>query len=278
MLQLRLENDIDVAIGHFDFGVGVVLPRPRRAAPAALPDALLNAALAAGSSSDEPAQMIREDWKLLAANLTCTSQWLNLVATPRDLLAWIGGNTRDGPAIQPSNDFVDYRSWEEQTHAQHTIAHTHRHRVRALTHTCTHMDACTHARAESHTYARRCARLHSQKQSHTHTHTHTRARARARTASQVGHPDGYRMRMIYKEPVAFNTARLHHLRGCGRDIVFALCASAPRACAPWSHAAMALCRGKCVFAGSGHWRTEGYGTAQGLGLTALGLRVYGLRA
>jgi hypothetical protein len=249
-LQLRLEKDIDVAIGHFDFGVGVVLPRPRRAAPAALPDALLNVALAAGSSSDEPGRpplsktlenaMILEDWKLLAANLTCTSQWLNLVATPRDLLAWIGGDARDGPAVQPSHDFVDYRSWEEQTHTHSTrsatqCARTHTHRVRALTRTRAH--TCTQARARRNPHVHTQMRMHALTETITraraHTCAHARANARTRSATQVGHPDGYNMRYIFKEPVACNIARFHHLRGCGRGIFFGLCAA--HALAPALH-------------------------------------------
>ncbi len=121
-MQLRLEDHIDVAIGYFDFGIGVVLPRARQAVPVGLPHALVNSALSAGKSIEQyvtdnenshgrclfpgekppcffaPAWPVEEtnvliysDWAMLQANLTRTAQWLNLQATPRDLLRviWI---------------------------------------------------------------------------------------------------------------------------------------------------------------------------------------------
>ena len=98
-----------------------MLPRPRTSRPSNIPEALLNSVISAGKSKDEyltdnensksrcwtadqkppcfftpswpseSAQLrIKEDWRLLNTNLTETAQWMNLLRTPRTLLAWIG--------------------------------------------------------------------------------------------------------------------------------------------------------------------------------------------
>ncbi len=294
MLQLRLEKDIDVAIGHFDFGVGVVLPRPRRAAPAALPDALLKFALAAGSSSDEPGQpalsktlenaMILEDWKLLAANLTCTSQWLNLVASPRDLLAWIGGDTRDGPAVQPSHDFVDYRSWEEQTHMHsstlsHTVCmHAHAQSASAYTRTCTQIHASTRAPNPTRTHADAHACTHKNNHARAHTHTHARARACMCARAQTGGPPRWLPHEI-------------HIQGAGR----VQCCAPPPSARLWPRhllrivrsdaarlpsmvAPIAAMRWHCAAGGVGSVRRLGALEDGGIGFKAQGLRLSRFRA